>query len=42
MGSDFPHAEGIAEPADFVKSLDDLDDATCRAIMYGNADKLFT
>ena len=28
MGSDFPHAEGIAEPADFVKLLDPLDEAT--------------
>jgi predicted TIM-barrel fold metal-dependent hydrolase len=41
MGSDFPHAEGLAEPADFVKILDPLDDATQRAIMYGNAAKLF-
>ena len=41
MGSDFPHAEGLAEPADFVKILAPLDDATQRAIMYGNAAKLF-
>ena len=26
MGSDFPHAEGLAEPADFAKLLDPLDD----------------
>ncbi|MCU1389926.1 MAG: amidohydrolase [Ilumatobacteraceae bacterium] len=42
MGSDFPHAEGIAEPADFVKILGPLDDATQRAIMYGNAAPLFS
>ena len=42
MGSDFPHAEGIAEPSEFVKILDPLDEATKRAIMYGNAAALFT
>ena len=35
MGSDFPHAEGIAEPADFEKLLDPLADepntASCAA-----------
>jgi predicted TIM-barrel fold metal-dependent hydrolase len=41
MGSDFPHAEGIAEPADFEKLLDPLDEATKRAIMRGNAETLF-
>jgi len=41
MGSDFPHAEGLAEPADFVKILDPLDEATKRAVMYGNAVPLF-
>lgn len=41
MGSDFPHAEGLAEPADFVKILDSLDDLTQRQIMYGNAEMLF-
>ena len=41
MGSDFPHAEGLAEPADFEKLLDPLDDATKRAIMRGNAETLF-
>jgi predicted TIM-barrel fold metal-dependent hydrolase len=42
MGSDFPHAEGLAEPADFVKLLDPLDEATKRAIMRTNAEELFT
>jgi predicted TIM-barrel fold metal-dependent hydrolase len=40
MGSDFPHAEGLAEPADFVKLLDPLDEASKRRIMRGNADRL--
>jgi predicted TIM-barrel fold metal-dependent hydrolase len=42
MGSDFPHAEGLAEPADFLKILDPLPDATKYAIMRGNAEKLFS
>jgi predicted TIM-barrel fold metal-dependent hydrolase len=42
MGSDFPHAEGLAEPADFEKLLDPLDEATKRAIMRGNAETLFS
>jgi len=41
MGSDFPHAEGMAEPADFVKLLDPLDEVTTRRIMRGNAETLF-
>jgi predicted TIM-barrel fold metal-dependent hydrolase len=41
MGSDFPHAEGIATPADFEKLLDPLPDDTKRRIMRGNAEELF-
>ena len=41
MGSDFPHAEGLAEPADFVKLLDPLDDAAKTRIMRDNAETLF-
>ena len=41
MGSDFPHAEGVAEPADFEKLLDPLDETTKHAIMRGNAETLF-
>ena len=41
MGSDFPHAEGVVEPIEFLKSLGTLDDTTTRAIMYGNAEMLF-
>jgi predicted TIM-barrel fold metal-dependent hydrolase len=42
MGSDWPHAEGIAVPTDFVKILDGLDEATTRRIMRDTADELFT
>jgi predicted TIM-barrel fold metal-dependent hydrolase len=42
MGSDFPHAEGLADPVDFVDLLDPLDDAAKRRIMRGNAESLFT
>jgi predicted TIM-barrel fold metal-dependent hydrolase len=42
MGSDFPHAEGIAEPADYVKLLDPLDEAAKRRIMRDNAAALLS
>jgi len=42
MGSDFPHAEGLAEPADFVNLLEPLDDAVKRQIMRDNAAALFS
>jgi predicted TIM-barrel fold metal-dependent hydrolase len=42
MGSDFPHAEGLAEPADFAKLLDGLTDTQQHRILRGNAEKLFT
>ncbi len=42
MGSDFPHAEGLAEPADFAKLLDPLPEAVQRAILRGNAEKVFS
>ena len=41
MGSDFPHAEGLAEPADFEKLLDPLPADARRRIMRGNAETLF-
>jgi predicted TIM-barrel fold metal-dependent hydrolase len=41
MGSDFPHAEGLAEPADFEKLLDPLPDDARRRIMRTNAETLF-
>ncbi|HZP28568.1 MAG TPA: amidohydrolase family protein [Acidimicrobiia bacterium] len=42
MGSDFPHAEGLAEPADFEKLLDPLPEDARRRIMRENAEPLFT
>jgi len=42
MGSDYPHAEGLAEPADFAKLLDPLPDDVQRAILRGNAERLFS
>jgi predicted TIM-barrel fold metal-dependent hydrolase len=42
FGSDFPHAEGLADPADFAKLLDPLDDATKRAILRDNGEALLT
>ncbi len=41
MGSDFPHAEGLADPADFEKLLDPLDETVKRAVMRTNAEALF-
>jgi predicted TIM-barrel fold metal-dependent hydrolase len=42
MGSDYPHAEGIAEPADYATLLDPLDEATRDQILRGNADAMFS
>jgi predicted TIM-barrel fold metal-dependent hydrolase len=41
MGSDFPHAEGLAEPSDFGRLLDPLPEDAKRRIMRGNAETLF-
>ena len=41
MGSDFPHAEGLAEPADFVKLLDPLPADVQDRILRTNAEALF-
>lgn len=41
MGSDWPHAEGMAEPAEFATLLDPLGDDTIDRIMYRTADELF-
>jgi predicted TIM-barrel fold metal-dependent hydrolase len=41
MGSDWPHAEGIAEPADFAKLLDPLDSDTVDRIMHRTAEQMF-
>jgi predicted TIM-barrel fold metal-dependent hydrolase len=37
MGSDFPHAEGLSEPADFAKLLDPLPEAAKRDILHDTA-----
>ncbi len=42
MGSDFPHAEGLEEPADFVRELEGFDADAVRAIMYENGRSLVT
>ena len=42
FGSDFPHAEGLADPVSFVKEIDGLPDADVRKIMHDNARALVT
>jgi predicted TIM-barrel fold metal-dependent hydrolase len=42
MGSDFPHAEGLAEPAGFAALLDGLTETQQRQILRDNATKLLT
>jgi predicted TIM-barrel fold metal-dependent hydrolase len=37
FGSDFPHAEGLADPLAFVKDLDGFSEAEIRSIMRDNA-----
>ena len=40
MGSDFPHAEGLARPADFAALLVPLEEEDQQRIMRGNAEAL--
>jgi predicted TIM-barrel fold metal-dependent hydrolase len=42
LGSDFPHAEGIAEPVSFLDDLEGFDAAETRRIMRDNARSLVT
>lgn len=43
MGSDYPHAEGVPEPRDFIsEALAGLSDQQAKAIMYDNGRRLFT
>jgi predicted TIM-barrel fold metal-dependent hydrolase len=42
FGSDFPHAEGIPEPTDFVKDIPTFDDDEVRAVMRDNVLELLT
>ena len=37
FGSDFPHAEGLANPVDFVDSIRDRSDEEIRLVMRENA-----
>ena len=37
MGSDWPHAEGLPEPTDYVKDLDGFADDEIRKVMHDNA-----
>ena len=42
FGSDYPHAEGLAEPLSFVDELKGLSDEDVRKIMHDNARELVT
>jgi predicted TIM-barrel fold metal-dependent hydrolase len=42
MGSDYPHAEGLANPADFRKLIPTLSEQVQDDIMYGNAQQLIS
>jgi predicted TIM-barrel fold metal-dependent hydrolase len=42
FGSDYPHVEGLAEPADFVKEISQLPAEDIRRIMRDNARELVT
>lgn len=37
LGSDWPHAEGLADPTDFAKELDGFSDAEVKMVMRDNA-----
>ena len=41
-GSDYPHAEGLSEPTDFVKALTDFTEADTRLIMRDNLRQLLS
>jgi predicted TIM-barrel fold metal-dependent hydrolase len=42
FGSDYPHAEGLADPTSFVKEIDGVSDVDAKKIMYDNARFLVT
>jgi hypothetical protein len=44
MGSDYPHVEGLAEPASYIKDLQNFDYTAqeCRAVMRDNGLALAT
>ena len=40
MGSDWPHAEGLADPLSYLEDLDGFDQAAVDKIMHDNAAEL--
>jgi hypothetical protein len=42
MGSDYPHAEGLEDPASYIKDLKNFnyDDEECKLVMRDNGLKL--
>jgi predicted TIM-barrel fold metal-dependent hydrolase len=40
FGSDYPHPEGLAEPASYIDELKGLPDESIRKIMGGNLARL--
>jgi predicted TIM-barrel fold metal-dependent hydrolase len=40
FGSDFPHPEGLAQPASFIEDLSHLPEETVRNMMGGNLARL--
>jgi predicted TIM-barrel fold metal-dependent hydrolase len=40
MGSDYPHSEGVPEPAVFVEACKGLDATQTRGIMYENGKRM--
>ena len=42
FGSDWPHAEGLADPTSFIKEIDSVSDADAKKIMHDNARQLVT
>lgn len=42
FGSDYPHVEGLAEPAEFFDEIDKLDQGDIRKIMHDNCRRLVT
>jgi predicted TIM-barrel fold metal-dependent hydrolase len=37
MGSDWPHAEGLAKPTDYIRELAGFDEAEVKGVMFDNA-----
>jgi predicted TIM-barrel fold metal-dependent hydrolase len=37
MGSDWPHAEGLPQPTDYLRELEGFEKSEIEAVMRGNA-----